>query len=107
MFLLCLQHTVDLAAVSGMLRVVFQSLSVDPRDYGVVLSVPRTLDNATQTRLVSELFDRFGVRSVLLSHQSVLALYAYNAASGVVVDIGERTDVVPIMDGGLEITPEF
>ncbi|KAJ1521565.1 hypothetical protein ONE63_003221 [Megalurothrips usitatus] len=93
------KHTVDLAAVSGLLRVVFQSLSVDPRDYGVVVSVPRTLDAATQSRLVGELFDRFGVRSVLLSHQTVLALYAYNAGSGVVVDVGERTDVVPIMDG--------
>lgn len=93
------KHTVDLGAVSGFLRVVFQCLSVDPRDYGVVLSVPRTLDSATQARLVAELFDRFGVRSVLLSHQTVLALYAYNAASGVVVDVGERTDVVPIMDG--------
>lgn len=93
------KHTMDLAAVSGILRVVFQSLSVDPHDYGVVLSVPRTLDAATQSRLVADLFDRFGVRSVLLSHQTVLALYAYNAASGVVVDVGERTDVVPIMDG--------
>lgn len=46
------------------------------------------------------LFDKFGVKSVNLTHQSILALYAYNATSGIVVDIGERMDIVPVIDGG-------
>ena len=36
-----------------------------------------------------------------MAHQSVFAMYAYNSTnnSGVVVDLGERMDVVPIVDG--------
>ena len=85
--------------MQGVVRLVFRSLSLAPREYGLVVSMPRALDNATQAKLVKDLFDGLGVRSLVLSHQSVLALYAYNATSGVVVDIGERIDVLPIMDG--------
>ena len=34
-----------------------------------------------------------------MAHQTVFAMCAYNAKSGVVVDLGERMDVVPVVDG--------
>jgi actin beta/gamma 1 len=34
-----------------------------------------------------------------MSHQTVFAMLAYNAKSGIVVDLGERMDVVPVVDG--------
>ena len=45
------------------------------------------------------LFEEFGVRSVNMAHQAVFAMYAYDARSGIVVDMGERMDIVPIVDG--------
>lgn len=54
---------------------------------------------ATQAELVRLLFEEFGLQSVNLTHQSVLSLLSYNSNSGIVVDIGERIDIVPIMDG--------
>lgn len=50
-------------------------------------------------RYRSFIFSRFGVKGVNVTHQSILALYAYNATSGIVVDIGERMDIVPVIDG--------
>ena len=41
-----------------------------------------------------------GVTSVNMVNQSVLALYAYSTRSGIVVDIGERLEIIPITDGG-------
>jgi len=61
--------------------------------------LPRNLNQATQTELVRLLFEEFGMQSVNLTHQSVLSLLSYNSTSGIVVDIGERIDIVPIMDG--------
>ena len=49
--------------------------------------------------LIYHLKNRFGVKGVNVTHQSILALYAYNATSGIVVDIGERMDIVPVIDG--------
>lgn len=93
------QYSVDLSAVSSLLQKTFADLKVDPKNYHVQLSVPRVLNTNTQAELLRVLFEKFGVRSVNLTHQSILALYAYNATSGIVVDIGERMDIVPVIDG--------
>ncbi|XP_042211572.1 uncharacterized protein LOC121858983 [Homarus americanus] len=93
------KYSVDLSAVSSLLQKTFADLKVDPKNYHVQLSVPRVLNTNTQTELLRVLFDKYGVRSVNLTHQSILALYAYNATSGIVVDVGERMDIVPVIDG--------
>lgn len=93
------QYSVDLSAVSSLLQKTFADLKVDPKNYHLQLSVPRVLNTNTQAELLRVLFEKFGVRSVNLTHQSILALYAYNATSGIVVDIGERMDIVPVIDG--------
>lgn len=88
------KYSVDLSAVSSLLQKTFADLKVDPKNYHLQLSVPRVLNTNTQAELLRVLFEKFGVRSVNLTHQSILALYAYNATSGIVVDIGERMDIV-------------
>ncbi|XP_071514591.1 uncharacterized protein [Panulirus ornatus] len=93
------KYSVDMSAVSSLLQKTFASLKVDPKNYHVQLSVPRVLNTNTQTELLRVLFDKYGVRSVNLTHQSILALYAYNATSGIIVDIGERMEIVPVIDG--------
>ncbi|XP_059468680.1 uncharacterized protein LOC132192643 [Neocloeon triangulifer] len=93
------KYSVDVNAIPGLFQKVFNDLNVDQRMYDVVLSVPRSFNKRTQTEIVNILFDQFGVNAVNMTHQSVLALYSYNATSGVVVDIGERMDIVPINEG--------
>ncbi|KAK3861535.1 hypothetical protein Pcinc_032523 [Petrolisthes cinctipes] len=93
------KFSVDLSSVSSLLQKTFADLKVDPKNYHLQLSVPRVLNTNTQAELLRLLFDKHGVRSVNLTHQSILALYAYNATSGIVVDVGERMDIVPVIDG--------
>ncbi|XP_018019805.1 uncharacterized protein LOC108676261 [Hyalella azteca] len=93
------KYTVDLNAVSSLLSKVFSELKVDARNYNLQISAPRILNQHTQSELIKILFEKFGVKGVNITHQSILALYAYNATSGIVVDIGERMDIVPVTDG--------
>ena len=86
-------------ALQGFLEKIFKDLTIDPADYEIQLVSPRPLNDRTQKQLASLLFDEFGVRAVNMAHQSILAMYAYNAHSGIVVDLGERMDVIPIVDG--------
>ncbi len=86
-------------ALQGFLEKIFKDLNVDPSHYEVQLVAPRPLNEKTQRQLASMLFDDFGVEAVNMGHQAILAMYAYNAHSGVVVDLGERMDVIPIVDG--------
>lgn len=45
---------------------------------------------------------RFGVVGVNIVNQTLLALYSYNSMSGIVVDIGERLEILPVTDGQLK-----
>lgn len=93
------KFTVDLQSVKGLLSKVFYELNVDPSDYQIQLSLPRSFPFQSQTEVLDLLMTEFGIRAVNLTAQTVLALCSYNTTSGVVVDIGERLEVIPIVDG--------
>ncbi|XP_022244923.1 uncharacterized protein LOC106462082 isoform X2 [Limulus polyphemus] len=93
------KYTMDVEKLSGLFKKVFQELNVDPRKYKVQVCVPRSFSIQTQSAILKTLFEEFGVCGVNLTHQAILSLYAYNSTSGIVVDIGDRMDIVPITYG--------
>jgi len=93
------KYMLDMEGVSGLIRTAIRQLNVDASTYEVQVSIPRQLNQATQAELARLLFEEFAVQSVNLTHQSILSLLSYNSKSGIVVDIGERIDIIPIMDG--------
>ena len=93
------KYSVDLVALCGLLLKVFQELRVDPKKSELQLSVPRIFNDKTKIAIAALLFDEFEVRSVNMGHQSVFTLHSYSTDTGIVVDIGERMDIVPIVSG--------
>ena len=91
--------SVDLVALQGIFEKIFKDLDVDPANFEIQLSAPRPFGDSVKRSIAEMLFDEFSVRSVNMAHQTVFAMLAYNAKSGVVVDLGERMDVVPVVDG--------
>lgn len=61
--------------------------------------MPRNFNRGTREVILRMLFEQFRVLGVNMVHQAALALHAYNTTTGIVVDIGERLDVVPVTDG--------
>lgn len=61
--------------------------------------MPRSLSISAQNALVKLLLEDVKVQSVSLTHQALLTLYAHNVSTGVVVDIGDRMDILPVVDG--------
>jgi actin-related protein len=45
------------------------------------------------------MLDEYQVKAIGMVYQPIMALYSYSVTSGIVVDIGERCDVVPVIDG--------
>lgn len=91
--------SVDLVALQGIFEKIFKDLDVDPANFEIQLSAPRPFGDSVKRSIAEMLFDEFSVKSVNMAHQTVFAMLAYNAKSGVVVDLGERMDVVPVVDG--------
>ena len=93
------KYSVDQIALQGIFEKVFKDLALEPRQYEIQLSVPRALNDQTKQAIARMLFEEFGVSAVNMAHQSTFAFYAYNVKSGIMVDLGERMDVVPIVEG--------
>ena len=93
------KYSIDLVALCGLLLKVFQELRVDPRTCELQLSVPRTFNEKTKLAIASLLFEEFEVEALNVGHQSTFSLLSYSTNTGVIVDIGNRIDIVPIVQG--------
>ena len=64
-----------------------------------MISIPSSFGDTVREQMMSVLIERLGVQSVCVMEQALLALYSYNTKSGIIVDIGERLDIIPVTDG--------
>ena len=81
-----------------------QYLKMDPTDRPCVLTEPPLNPAANREKLAEIMFETFGVPSMYIGVQAVLALYAYwdgkSAMTGTVIDSGDGvTHVIPVTDG--------
>ncbi|CAC5420115.1 unnamed protein product [Mytilus coruscus] len=92
---------IDMEMMSAVFDYIFKGLKADSAKYWIMLSTPYKLGDAAMSSLMKILTDRFNTKGVCMVMQSLLALYSYNATSGIIVDIGERMEILPIFDGVL------
>ena len=64
-----------------------------------MLSTPHNFSTRLKEELLNIMFNKLGVVAVNMVNQSLLTPYIYNATSGIVVDIGQRIEIVAITDG--------
>ncbi|KAJ8046902.1 actin [Holothuria leucospilota] len=93
------QFKLNTQLVEGLLDTAFTELQIDPRAYTVMLVVPFNLGQRSTEKLVELVFESFHVEGIYIQEQALMSLYSYKATSGIVVNIGEKLDVVPIVDG--------
>lgn len=84
-----------------------QYLRVDPTERPCVLTEPPLNPASNREKLAEVMFETFGVPSMYIGIQAVLALYAYwdgrSAVTGTVVDSGDGvTHVIPVTDGYID-----
>ncbi|XP_048742171.2 uncharacterized protein LOC125655751 [Ostrea edulis] len=90
--------SIDLYTIGAVFRKVFSDFKVEPADYWLMISTPQNLEDTIRAGLMRILMGRHHVQGVCMVRQSLLALYSYNATSGIIVDIGERMEILPIYD---------
>ncbi|PAV69996.1 hypothetical protein WR25_10932 [Diploscapter pachys] len=96
------RYTMDKDIVRACINRVIKDLKIDPKKYKAFF--PSTSKNSNvPTVLVGELLTialndaRF--QGAAITRQPQLILYSYDIATGVVVDIGDRLNIVPVIDG--------
>ncbi|XP_065939030.1 uncharacterized protein [Magallana gigas] len=93
------KFSIDMSTIGAVFKKIFTELKVEPADYWLMISTPQSLADKIRADLMGELIDTYRVQGVCMVMQSLLALYSYNATSGIIVDIGERMEILPIYDG--------
>ena len=64
-----------------------------------MFSTPGNFSDKIKEQFMDILVNRFNVIGANIVNQTLLALYSYNSTTGVVVDVGERLEIVPVTDG--------
>ena len=89
----------ELRALECIIGSVVTELDVQPEVTELILTLPPTVPEQQRNDLVASLFETFLFAAICFQDQCLLALYSYNTTSGVVVNIGDHIDIVPIIDG--------
>lgn len=83
-----------------LMRQTFAALGIDPAGDRVLLTEAPLNPKANREKMVSIMFETFGVEGVYIAIQAVLALYASGRTTGIVVDAGHGVShTVPIYEG--------
>lgn len=93
------KYSLDISILPDLMKYIFKELNIYPDEYKIQLSMPRNLSLQTKLKIACMLLDDFRVKGINLTHQAILSLHAYNSKSGIIVDIGDRLDVIPIIEG--------
>ena len=91
--------TVTLRYIHHFLLYIFRKLKVEPSSAKVLMTLPQNYSEKDKEMLMELLLENLSCEAVSLQEQHILSLYSYGATAGIVVDIGDRTDIVPIVDG--------
>ena len=93
------EMTVTLRYIHHFLLYIFRKLKVEPSSAKVLMTLPQNYSEKDKEMLMELLLENLSCEAVSLQEQHILSLYSYGATAGIVVDIGDRTDIVPIVDG--------
>lgn len=64
-----------------------------------MFSTPASFNDKIKAKFMDLFINHFKVMAVSMACQAILSLYSYNTTSGVVVDIGDRIEILPVADG--------
>lgn len=96
------KSNVDMECMEAVVEHVVDTLNISSRDHHVVIVTPQKMNDKVNVQFLNLLLSaesKFQFESVTLINQSLLALYAYNSAAGVVANLGEKIDIVPWSNG--------
>ena len=87
-------------AIVDIVDTVLNHYDLQSHQCGLLMTVPPTIPETERTELAEALLGTvFQFQSILFQEQALLSLYSYNTTTGIVVDIGDHIDIIPVIDG--------
>ena len=101
-----IDKSIDMDSIDEILAYVVDTLNVTCEEHQIVVITPQRFSDKTNIQFLNMLLtgERYRFEAVTLINQSLLSLYSYSAAVGVVVNLGEKIDITPICNGEMWIS---
>ena len=93
------KYSVKIKYIPGFIEKVVNSLEIDPQNTTVIVICPHHFSDKDKESVLDFLFGQLGMQAAYIQQQAVLSLFSNNVTSGIVVDIGDHVDVVPVVEG--------
>ncbi|CAO4373776.1 unnamed protein product [Caenorhabditis nigoni] len=93
------RYSIDKEVLKAVIEKITKELKVEPWKYKVLLSIPQNIPTVLIGELLQICLEDVKFQGAAITRQPSLILYAYDVTTGVVVDIGERVNIVPVIDG--------
>ena len=93
------QFNLRMHSIRSIMYSILHALAIDPYDCQLIMTLPPTTGELNRNELAELLLEGLGFSAIYFQEQALLALYSYNTTSGLVVNIGDQTEIVPIIDG--------
>ena len=88
-------HNVVIAA-----RLCVLGVQVDPKEHRVILTEAPMNPRENRVKMISTMFEKFGVEGMQVGVQAMLTLYGQGLLTGTVLDSGDGvTHIVTVYDG--------
>lgn len=89
----------DIVCIEAVIENIIKRLNINNEDYEVLLITPHKYGDKVNIQFLNLFLDKLSFASLTLLTQSLLVLYAYNCNTGVIVNLGEKIDILPISNG--------
>jgi actin-related protein len=88
----------DIGSIDAIIEFVVDSLNVQCNNHQIVVITPQKFSDKINVQFLNLLLvnEKYQFESATLMNQTLMALYSYNSTVGVVVNLGEKIDIVPI-----------
>lgn len=87
-------------AIIDIIDAVLNHYNLESYQCSLLMTVPPTVPDKERSELVEALMSTvYRFQSILFQEQALLSLYSYNTTVGIIVDIGDHIDIVPVIDG--------
>ncbi|KAF8373042.1 hypothetical protein PRIPAC_79471, partial [Pristionchus pacificus] len=83
---------------ASILKIVNDS-KLDPKDYKALVSLSQNIPSVLIEDIMKILLEDIHFQAAAVTRQPSLVLYAYDVSTGVVVDIGDKLSIIPVVDG--------
>uniref|UniRef100_A0A914XZK7 Actin n=1 Tax=Panagrolaimus superbus TaxID=310955 RepID=A0A914XZK7_9BILA len=92
------RYQLNKPVLNACLKKIITDLEIQPSKFTVLLSISQNIPSLFISELLKILLHENNFKAATIARQPSLILYSYDVTTGIVVDIGERLNIVPVID---------